>query len=366
MDALFYIGLIFPVLYSVLSLIYAITILTGKKGEKPRRDAKISILVAARNEEENILRCLESLAEINYPQELYEVLVGDDDSEDNTGTLILEFIENHPNFRYFRITESFKGTHGKPNVLAHLAHKATGDYFLITDADITVHPEWPATLLGNFNGDAGMVSGPTLVEGKSLFARMQSLDWLMGIVLARAHSVLGIPVTGVGNNMIVSRESYFSVGGYEKVPFSVTEDFKLFQVMCEKGPWEFRQIFEPEAVNVSEPVKTLGDWGRQRKRWFKGGLELAWYNIAALFVNALSVPSLALLLLSGHIRAGLFVYAAKVLMDFVILAIGTAKLNRFHWMIWFPLYEIYYHFIAVILPIQQLIPGKVVWKGRKY
>lgn len=358
--------LFFLALYLLLAGTYILIILFRKKPPTFSSDSFISILVAARDEESNIQACMESLARQAYPDGQWEVWIGDDGSTDGTGDLVKSFCAKDPRFHYFPVVEQWPGIHGKQNVLAQLAHQAKGDFLLITDADIQVDPRWAGTLMAQFGRKVGMVSGATFVEGPALFTKMQSLDWLMGCTAARAHHLLGIPITGVGNNMAMRREAYQSVGGYENVPFSVTEDYKLFQMMCEKGDWEFVQLLEPSAVNVSEPMTTLQQWFRQRRRWFRGGLELAWYNLAALFINALSIPAVILLLIFGGWKLGIAAYAAKVLADFLILAVGAAQVGRLHWLAWFPLYEVYYHIIAVVTPLQQLVPGKVRWKGREY
>lgn len=352
--------------YVLLTLTYIMAIFLHRRPATFHTAERISILVAARDEEANIEACLDALAKLDYPAHLMEVWVGDDDSSDGTAAVVQAFCAKDPRFHYVRITERHPNIHGKQNVLAQLARKATGDYLLITDADIQVHPRWAGTLMAHFTQKTGMVSGPTFVEGKGIFAMMQSLDWLMGCTAARAHSLLGIPITGVGNNMALRRTAYESVGGYENVPFSVTEDYKLFQVMCEKGEWEFVQLFEPAAVNVSEPMTTLQQWFRQRRRWFRGGLELAWYNLAALFINALSIPAVILIWILAGWKVGIVAYGAKLLADFLLLATGAALSGRLAWLAWFPFYEIYYHIIAIVTPLQQLIPGKVRWKGREY
>src|SRR5690349_11432189 len=93
----------------------------------------ISILLAARNEEKNIINCLENLGKLNYSSDRYEVLIGNDQSEDETETLIENFIKDKSNFKLLNIKENLGMAKGKANVLAHLAKQAKGEYFFITD-----------------------------------------------------------------------------------------------------------------------------------------------------------------------------------------------------------------------------------------
>ena len=96
----------------------------------------ISILVAARNEASNILDLLVSVENLNYPKEKIAILIGDDASNDETATIIQNYIADKPHYQLFEIVEKRAGLLGKTNVLAQLAAKAKGDYFFITDADI--------------------------------------------------------------------------------------------------------------------------------------------------------------------------------------------------------------------------------------
>ncbi|WP_262489953.1 glycosyltransferase [Hymenobacter sp. AT01-02] len=70
-------------------------------GARPR----VSILIAARNEEATIERCLTALSRLNYPPEQLEILIGDDASTDNTAAIVAAFIANKPQFRLLSIRQ---------------------------------------------------------------------------------------------------------------------------------------------------------------------------------------------------------------------------------------------------------------------
>lgn len=358
-------GIVFGFYFS-LSLGYSLLISLSLHPVSFDRSQKISIIIAARDEEEKIGACLQSLFEMDYPVENLEIWIGDDASEDKTAEIVKTFIKDKPHFHYFRVEEQWEGLHGKQNVLAQLAHKTQGDYLLVTDADIIVGKNWAAGLMGAFEKGVGMVSGPTLVEGKSLWGRMQSFDWIVGIMLNRAHTLLGIPLTGVGNNMAILKKAYFEAGGYENISFSVTEDYKLFKVLCEQGPWRFKMLLHPAVTNLTYPIKGLQGWIDQRRRWFKGGLEIAWYNLMLFFLNTLFVPAWVLSFFFLPFGTVMILLGGKVLADFFLQFTATNQLKRLHWLLWFPVWEIYYQLMSLILPVLQLAPGKVHWKGRRY
>ena len=121
----------------------------------------VSILIAARNEEQNIIRCLQAIDSQDYPKDKLDVLIGDDDSGDGTAALAQGFIEGRPHFRLLPIRLQIAGLRGKTNVLAQLARQATGDFFLVTDADVCVPPTWVRGMLAEFAPQTGVVSGVT-------------------------------------------------------------------------------------------------------------------------------------------------------------------------------------------------------------
>jgi cellulose synthase/poly-beta-1,6-N-acetylglucosamine synthase-like glycosyltransferase len=89
-------------------------------------------------------------------------------------------------------------------------------------------------------------------------------------------SDLKLPVSTMGNNMLVTRAAYEATGGYENMPFSVTEDVQLLKAAIKKG---FRScnIFHPGVLALSAPALTWRELLHQRKRWMQGIWHLPWY-----------------------------------------------------------------------------------------
>ena len=325
---------------------------------------EITILVAARNEEQNIAKCLKKLVEQNYPTNKLNILIGNDQSTDDTSNIVEEFAEKYSFIKQIHITEQLGKARGKANVLAQLAHHAKGTYFLITDADIQVGPNWARTLVDFFEPNIGIVSGTTIVKGKGYLSNMQHIDWLYFMGLLLSFSRIKIYSTAVGNNMAISREAYFSTGGYENFKFSVTEDYKLFEQVRLKG-YQTINMINPEAINISEPAQSLNILMNQRKRWLTGGKELPFYwwiifaiygsfwiaFIACIFLN----PTLAFILL-----------AAKFLLQSItiywlqnLLQIPT-ELPQLFW------YEVYTLGLTLLTSFYFIWPTKLNWKNRYY
>jgi cellulose synthase/poly-beta-1,6-N-acetylglucosamine synthase-like glycosyltransferase len=325
----------------------------------------VSILVAVRNEAEPIIRCLEAIARLNYPPERIEVLLGDDASTDNTAALIQRFIRDKPRFRYLFIQNQLGQARGKANVLAHLSRAASSNFFLITDADTAVPPDWIRRMLAGLKKDTGIVTGITSIAGRNLFARMQDLDWINALGLMQVVSDLGVPVSTMGNNVLITRQAYEATGGYENLPFSVTEDVQLFQAVIRQGLGT-KNIFDAGVLAFSTPVPTVGALWQQRKRWMQGVKFLPWYMM--LFVGVFGSYYSFMLALGLYVSwpAMMGVFFGKVILQtaFIHSCLRRLGLRKPVWVLL--LFEFYLIFVSLISLSFFLFPGKITWKGRKY
>ena len=130
-------------------------------------------------------------------------------------------------------------TRDKSNVLARLCRSATTDYFLFTSADMALGSSWVHTMLGAAAQGGGVVTSSTMAGG-NLFGRLQNIGWLFSLSLIRVLTDAGVPVTTVGNNMLVTRAAYASVCDFAALAFSTTEDLQMFAQTvsraCAAGP----------------------------------------------------------------------------------------------------------------------------------
>lgn len=323
----------------------------------------ISILIAARNEESNVDRCLQSLVNQNYGGQ-FEIILGNDDSSDNTEGRIKDWVNKYSNIRLLNVTTSVSHQRGKANVLAQLARQARGQYLLITDADVRVNENWVSAMAASLESGVAIITGVTAVEGEGLFAGIQNADWIFlfanGYRFARRNS----PVTACGNNMGISKAVYEKIGGYENIPFSVTEDYELFKQVTQKG-YSFKSLFSPKELAFTRPVDNMELYFQQRKRWYRGALSLPFSLALVLVIHSLLLPVLVLI--------GVFV-SWKVVLGLAIIFWGVIcfDLNRYYrWLDLKPGIELYLYFpytllFSFLFLIYYILPIPVIWKGRKY
>lgn len=339
--------------------------LPEKTVDDPKEWPRISIWVAARNEEVSILDCLKGLDQLDYPKDKIEIILGDDGSEDQTARLVKDFIANNSRFRYLFIDGKLGKADKKANVLAHLAHASSGDYYLVCDADIQVKPTWAKELVKQFKGNTGVVSATTLIADTGWFACMQRIDWLYLMGLLKSAANLGIPCTAVGNNMAVSKEAYWATGGYENIDFSITEDFKLFRAIVEKG-YGWKHLNNPESTSLSAPVPDLRTLLAQRKRWLVGGRELPLYWKLLLGLHA-SFDPLLFVLLFFHLPLALVFFVGRIFLQaFFILRLFDRIQEKPPKPFVLLEYPAFSAFLSACSLLYYLLPSGKEWKARKY
>lgn len=327
-------------------------------GPKPA----ISILLAARNEADVIERCLDSLISQKYPVDKLEILVGDDDSNDDTSQMVARYEKEYSFVKGYRISEKLGLASGKSNVLAQLARQAKGDVFLITDADMWLPPGWCESMVGAFERGDGIVTGYTAVNTQTFFGKMQAVDWALAIGMIKILTDSGRPVSSMGNNMAVLAEAYRATGGYEVLPFSLTEDFQLSREILGRG-YSIRQLIGPAVKGITLPSNLAGFmW--QRKRWMKGAVQLPWWVVAILVVQTLYYPFAV---------AGVFLmpwFWLVVLVKCCLQAAFCVRMTRKAGealKIGVSLsYELYYALISLPVLLYSILPGSIKWKGRYY
>jgi len=337
----------------------------------------VAVLIAMRDEEENIGNCLQTLTKQDYPAHLFDVYVLDDRSTDRSKQIVQKFTEKRNNFHLISITEDKYDLRGKMNVLALGMEATDQEIVLITDADCVVPPAWISTYIAYFSEQTGMVSGltsltptsETAVSGyqKNIFAEMQTLDWLYLQAMAAGASQAGKPITILGNNFGFRRSAYEAVGGFKTLGFSITEDFILMKAIAEQTNWEISHTTDKGNTIFSQPVKTFGSYIKQRLRWTQGGRgarPFAYLIVALSLLAHLAV----LLIFILKIWKGTTALAIGLIvgMDFFIIRRMTQLLDLKQLNSKFWLFEGFYIFTLFLFSALTFLPLKIKWKSRTF
>jgi 1,2-diacylglycerol 3-beta-glucosyltransferase len=351
--------------YFIQSVIFVI----GAKKKFPRlSDDELptaTVIVAARNEESNIKRCLISLGKLEYPEGKLEVLIVDDRSTDRTGEIIDEFISERENFHKIIPDEPKGKMVGKVNALATAIREANGQIILTTDADCVVKPFWVKTIASFYQNDVGMVDSFTTQLANNSFGGMQAIDFIYLLLVGGGTINLGIPISCIGNNMSFRKKAYDEIGGYEALPFSVTEDFTLLRAIYKLKKYKILFPLEKDALVTSIPCPDFKSLYRQKKRWAVGGLGVPIRGFFIMFWGY--VANLAIVLTPlFYSPIWLYLVFFKIAIDLFVLYPIHQKMGITKNLKYFFAYQIYYILYVLALPFIVLASRKVKWKGREY
>jgi cellulose synthase/poly-beta-1,6-N-acetylglucosamine synthase-like glycosyltransferase len=335
----------------------------------------ISIVVPARNEEMLIRDCLEDLFSQDYPEDLFEIIVVDDHSSDETPAIVKNFAANHPgsSVSLIELDKSPSGS-SKKHALEMACDTARGKLIITTDADCRMGSGWLRTFAAYYEmHHSEMILGPvTFAEGENLFPKIQTLEFLSLIASGAATAELGIPILGNGANMAFTREAFFETGGYCGNTHIKSGDdvFLLLSIRKHYGHNSIAFLWNKDALVRTYPNPTLKSFMEQRLRWVSKskGYRDFWIISVSLVVFLFNLALITgVLTLFFDWRFIIFtgiLWLLKCMFDLPLLVKITSFTKQRNVLKYFPLIQIFYPFYILITSIWAFT-GKFSWKGRE-
>jgi cellulose synthase/poly-beta-1,6-N-acetylglucosamine synthase-like glycosyltransferase len=330
---------------------------TGRTSTNP----KLSIVIAAKNEELNINTLLDSLENLDYPNENFEVIIVDDNSTDRTSELIQSRIAGKNNFTFIRAKQ--KEMEGKKGALTEGIKKAKYDYIVITDADCKPEINWLKAMVSKLNEGYDFVFGVSpILLGKSLVEKISAFENLRNTFLTIAAVGLKIPYSASARSFAFRNKSFKNVGGYTNTTETLSGDDDLLLREAVKNKMLIGTVIEPEAFVFSSAPKSFAEYFRQKKRHLqtsfhylpKQKLFLGFWHL----INLLSMLIVLLIFLSPVL---LLPFIIKLFYDVFVVLKHQRKLGHS-----FRFYEVIYlqiiFEILVIVNFFNSLFGKIEWK----
>lgn len=330
--------------------------------------ARISVIVPARNEEQNIGPLLESMKNQTYPAALFEVIVVDDNSTDNTAAIAKSFSFVKLVHLQFENITAYKKKAIETGIAA-----ASGELIVTTDADCTVPENWLKTIASFYEQtNAVLIAAPVRMDGRhSFFQLFQSLDFLVlqGITAASVQKKIHNMCNGA--NLAYERKAFYEVNGFSGIDHIASgDDMLLMHKFAMRFPGRIVYLLSKDAIVTTKPAGTWQEFFSQRIRWASKATH---YNdikiFSVLFLVYFFNLSLLALLVAGFwnlklwLALGVLVLCKTVVEFFFIYPVAKfygsqSLLNYF--ILFQPLHILY----TVIAGWLGLI-GKFEWKGRR-
>lgn len=339
---------------------------------------KISVVIAARNEEKNIRSCLHSVLQQNYSNKLFEVIVVDDHSDDTTASVVEEMMAAHSNLKLIRLNENNK--HGKKQALKSGITLSQSQLIITTDADCIVSEKWLSSIASFYEQTkAKMIVGPVQIHNdNSFFKKMQTLE-LIALVASGAGSLhYNKPVMCNGANLAFERKVFDDVSGYDGIDgISTGDDVLLMYKIEKKYPGSIRFLKDKNAIVKTLAQATMKSFVNQRKRWASkpiGLLNLStkYLSILVFLTNLFSIILISSLFCCPKMefyplfsKICLILLGIKCFIDFLLLFLASSFFGKRR-LLWYYLAEQFIFMFYVVLVGLMSFSRSYSWKGRNY
>lgn len=343
------------------------------KGKTPQ--TKFSIVIPARNEAANIENCIAGILAQNYPSHLFELIVIDDFSEDETANIVGSLALQHNNVRLLRLQDFTKDENiiaYKKRAIEIAIEKANHPWIVTTDADCSFTNNWLASYDAYIQEhNCVMIAAPVSYKNTGSFLSVfQVLDFisLQGITAAAVGS--GSHTLCNGANLCYSKEAFESVGkfsGIDHLPSG--DDMLLMHKMKRSYPEKIGYLYAQDAVVTTAPSATLDLFIQQRIRWSSKALGyqdkiIFWILLLVYLVNfSLLVYLPVNLIETGNINNWLVFIGCKTLVE-VPFMYAAAKFFKQQKLLWWFLLMQPFHILYTVVAGWFGTFGSYKWKGR--
>jgi glycosyltransferase involved in cell wall biosynthesis len=337
----------------------------------PNGEPRVSIIVPARNEEENIRQTLMQLLALDYSN--YEIIAINDRSTDGTGQLMDEVAASstaHGTLKVIHIADLPSGWLGKTHAMWTAGKQATGDWMLFTDADVLFKPDTLRRAIAYAEAERAdhVVLFPRMIMKrtgeKMMIAFFQALfvfghrPWKVADPKARDHM-------GVGAFNMVRRPVYDAIGTYRALRMEVLDDMKLGKVVKNAG-FAQRNVFGEDLISLRWAKGAFGIVNNLTKNFF-AVLSFQWVRTVVSIVGLgfLNLgPFLGFILAHGWARLP---YGIALLSLFLIYHGMSARSSiPAYYFLLHPVSTSLFMYTLLLSMFHALANDGIIWRGTKY
>ncbi|WP_286841544.1 MULTISPECIES: glycosyltransferase [Sphingobacterium] len=364
----------------IFACVYVILVLWMRRGwfllSEPNNTVRptmtVSVIIAARNEELNIRRTIESILGQNYPRELLELIIIDDHSDDSTSLIVKEYEEK--GVKLIQLNENGRLNSYKKLAISRAINCCHGEIIITTDADCRMGSNWLKTVISSFEKEGAYLQSSPVVysEEKSFFERLQTLEFLYLIGLGAAGIGNKKPTTCNGANLAYRKDIFKQMGGFKGIDELASGDDELFlHKVAEQYPDRIIFCKSQDAVVYTDAKPDLKSFISQRRRWASKSTKYKNKGVIALgisiwFFNLLILVAAVLALCGVKFVAWVVLFALllKMTVEFLFIQPLTRFASRNELLWYLPLLSLAHILYLAYIGILGNV-GKYDWKGRQ-
>jgi cellulose synthase/poly-beta-1,6-N-acetylglucosamine synthase-like glycosyltransferase len=328
----------------------------------------VSIIIAARNEEDKIAKTIDDVLAQRYPKELFELIIIDDHSVDRTA----EIVSSYPSVKLIQLNEPQALNSYKKMAIQKAIGIAKGSLIITTDADCRMGNKWLETVVAYYE-EYGykMISSPVAYdEEKSFFEELQSLEFAYLIGLGASTIGNKNPSTCNGANLAYEKKAFFEVGGFTGIDdLASGDDELLLHKMAAVYGDKIGFLKSKDAVVYTHAKPTLKEFIQQRKRWASKSTRYKDKSVIILGVSiwlfnvSIVLNAILCVFFNGLLPFLLFQIISKLLIEFVFLYKMMGFFKRMSLLFWLPILNVLHVIYFIYIGIAGN-SGKYNWKGR--
>lgn len=361
----FFIAIVFIQLFYYLGIFGKFAF--AKPQDVTQKNLPVSVIVCAKNEEENVKKFIPLLAEQNYPD--FEIVLIDDASSDETLEVFEEFEKQYPNIRLVKVqnNEAFWGN--KKYALTLGIKSAKKDYLLFTDADCyPTSKDWITAMTSQFTMNKTIVLGYGGYEKieRSLLNKIIRFETVLTAVQYFSWAKLGLPYMGVGRNLAYKKEEFFNVNGFiDHIQVRSGDDDLFINQAANKENTTIS--YNPESFTYSKPKETYREWFTQKRRHISTAQYYKFFDkiqLGLFFVSQLFFFLSFIILLAFQFQwiAVLAIIATRYTVAWTVIGFSAGKLKENDIKFWFPVVEIMLILTQINIFITNIFSKPVYWK----
>lgn len=322
--------------------------LLRSNGKRNTIQNKISVIVAARNEEKNLPALLEILLDQTYPSELYEVVIADDRSEDGTSQIVQQFQKNHSNLKLVKIKQENPDLVGKKGALTAAIKVSQNGILAFTDADCLPTKYWLEEINSHFTEKTDFLAGYSFIKLKNkVFELLKNLERAALFAVIGGGFGWNWGLTCGASNIAYRRKTYDAVNGFDGIGHIRSGDDDL---MLQKMSGKIRQmrfLFSQRSFITTSGARTTNDQinleTRRASKWkyYPVSIKLLTLFVFAYYVVFL-IAFTAVLSQSISWTSFSILLILKLLPEFLLLLTFLLKIKKLNLMSIFPIAELIY------------------------
>ena len=371
MIAIFIVLMLYVVVIS--ALVIGFNKVPVSKAERKTPKTTFSVIIPFKDEADHLPHLLASISALNYPKELFEVFLINDNSEDASVNLVTDFISTST-LNILLLHSKNESPSPKKEAIQSAINESENEWIVTTDADCTFNSNW----LQSFNSfilekEIEFISAPVTYSIKnSFFEAFQLLDFSSLIGVTIGSFGLKKPLMCNGANLAYKKSLFKDLNGFEgNTNIASGDDVFLLEKAVTHNKNRVAFLKSEDATVYTKPVNTLQQLISQRIRWASktgqsNSIATKLLGLLVLATNGLFIISILNIFIGlVDYKFSLLYIALKISIDALLIGKTLSFFNQLKFLKHYIFSAFIYPFFSVYIAFLSLFGG-YKWKNRRY